>query len=338
MPFFLALMFAVSAMAADCQLSFTLRAGQSTRALDNRTRGCVRWIMSYNGTSPATVEHSPDGTSSWASTSFTVTSGTLPSATSFGRVEFAGYAPFIRVRATGTGTQLSVEGVVNGSQALLASAISSGADYTPPVPGNWSWATANPPTTTATSSGIYFEAAAGNDGGNVGRQFYCTNVTDPGTQVTYRMTLRFRGAHYYVDGAELAYGLALRDSSTGAYVMAYASPFASLKDSYWPLGFVYCSSGAINCPGFIDLWGGGFKATANHPLEQSFVLRSDATNYTIMGWSGNAYTLLRAAGTGNSATRAATLATYDQACIHFLNANGTYRSSFALIGWDVASP
>lgn len=326
--------------AADCTFSYALRAGQSTRALNNKEKGCVRWVLTYSGDSPVTVEHSTNGTSGWDSVGFTVTSGSLPSGTGFGRVEFAGYAPFVRVRLTGTDASQKSEGVINGSQALLATAIPASTpligSYTAPVAADWSWVTSNAPITQAGANGaLTIFKQAGNVGGSSTPNLLCKSVSDVSADKIYRMTILLPGDHIYRDGQNEV-GFALRKSSTNEIILQVFQLGNGHTSDNPVKGFYYCD--LDNCAGTIlDLYGGGFTTNTMLGMNVPFsvVIKTTSTAYRAQAWDG-ARGIDARVPNENSALRSSTVNTFDQACLWVVGGNGNYPTYVNLLGYDEA--
>lgn len=246
---------------AVCSYPYKLTGAGATTAQNNIQSGCASWSFTYSGTAPVTVEFSQDGTT-WGSTGLTVTSGSLPTTSGYGVVKFTGYAPYLRVKASGSSGQ-TVSGLLYGSLGLTAS--SSVPDYV------WSlgspasvksWTKDSGPHTVTKVSGkdvITFYRARGTSG------YGLTCTTYPTPPFTLRVAIQLPIQYWNSDAAK-SFAIIGRDPSVQKWLVANVSKFG---ENIEPLR---CSGGTTpgNCSTVASYWGSPFFNSLNTTMSTNW--------------------------------------------------------------------
>lgn len=319
-----------------CQLGFALSGSTSSRAYKNTQTACTRWILTYSGDAPVTVESSQDG-SSWSTSVLSATSGTLPTTSGYGKVEINGYAPFLRVTSSGTTAQ-KTSGLLSGVAGLLASSVGSSVpDYvwnlgSPIAVASWTKDNAlfdmAIPTGKKVVTFTYPRANA------AGYGLACTTYPTP--PFTLRVAVQMP-TQYWSNDAAKSFAIVGRDPVATKWLVY---DVARLGQYIEPKR---CTGGTNpgNCTTIASYWGSPFFNN---------VLLNMSTNWpAVFEWKDDGTTIYASAHDPISGLSLAPFAddipktdksyvTPTQLCLGLYKSNGNYTARYNLVGYSLTSP
>lgn len=326
---------AMSQDKANCTLQYKVSGVQSTRALDNRSSGCAYWIFTYSGTAPVTVQSSSDG-SSWSTSVLTVTSGTLPTTSGYGRIILTGYAPYLRVLASGTTSQ-TTQGTLYGVIGLQVNQSSGAPDYIwdigTPV-GIASWTPDAGSFTVAQVTGKKVVSIIVPRGTAGGYRMTCTTYPTP--PFTARWAVQMP-TQYWDNDAAKSFVVAGRDPVATKWLTA---TFAQ-QGRYWEPKRCTGGTNPGDCTTIASYWGSPFftnilmNMSTNWPAV--FEWRDDGTTIYVAGYDPISGTSLPAFADDHPKTDK-TYVTPTQLCVGVYKNNGNYTARYNIVGYSLTSP
>lgn len=314
--------------AAVCNFPFKLAGAQVTTAQNNTKAGCASWSFVYAGDAPVEVETSIDG-ASWGTSGLTFTSGSLPTAGGFGVVKFTGYAPYFRVKSSGSVGQ-TVNGLLYGSLGLAASDASL-PNYVFASKGGDKWASDDPgivyskiDSSTTFTKGDGMMIGVSKDYGANSFQFVCRAYPTPPFTARWDIAIppqywtNDAGHHIFMFAREAATekwtamwyrdkqflyigkctkGSALCDTSGGAI----DGEFNIGSSETWPITFEWKDDGTTTTYGFYD------RVAKRSALIKNSPITSPSNGYEVR----------------------------NQLCVGSLSSNGNYPNQFNIVGYEL---